>query len=79
MNAPVRCVVTDGMLDECIRKFMAMPVSQHHLYEIYTTQSDLVSPVLSAAHIVEPGCAIFSKPVVYGSFETGGACFDKSR
>ena len=41
-------------LDECIRKFMAMPVSQHHLYEIYTTpQSDLVSAVLSAAHIVE--------------------------
>jgi hypothetical protein len=33
---------------------MAMPVSQHHLDEIHTTsQSDLVSAVLSAAHIVE--------------------------
>ena len=47
-------LITDGTLDECIRKFMAMPVSQHHLYEIHTAaQSDLVSAVLSAAHIVE--------------------------
>jgi hypothetical protein len=47
-------LIIDGTLDECIRRFMAMPVSQHHLYEIYTTpQSDLVSAVLSAAHIVE--------------------------
>jgi hypothetical protein len=47
-------LIIDGTLDECIRKFMAMPVGQHHLYEIYTTpQSDLVSAVLSAAHIVE--------------------------
>jgi hypothetical protein len=35
-------------------QFKAMPVSQHHLYEIYTSPlSDLVSAVLSAAHIVE--------------------------
>jgi hypothetical protein len=47
-------LIIDGNLDECIRKFTAMPVSQHHLYEIYTApQSDLVSAVLSAAHIVE--------------------------
>jgi hypothetical protein len=47
-------LIIDGTLDECIRKFMAMPVNQHHLYEIYTTpQSDLISAVLSAAHIVE--------------------------
>jgi hypothetical protein len=47
-------LIMDGTLDECIRRFTAMPVSQHHLYEIYTTpQSDLVSAVLSAAHIVE--------------------------
>ena len=47
-------LIIDGTLDECIRKFMAMPVGQHHLYEIYTTpQPDLVSAVLSAAHIVE--------------------------
>ena len=29
-------LIIDGTLDECIRKFMAMPVSQHHLYEIHT-------------------------------------------
>jgi len=47
-------LIVDGTLDECIRKFMAMPVGQHHLYEIHTAaQSDLVSAVLSPAHIVE--------------------------
>jgi hypothetical protein len=47
-------LIIEGTLDECIRKFMAMPVGQHHLYEIHTAaQSDLVSTVLSAAHIVE--------------------------
>ena len=28
--------IIDGTLDECIRKFMTVPVGQHHLYEIYT-------------------------------------------
>jgi len=47
-------LIVDGTLDECIRKFMAMPVGQHNLYEIHTAaQSDLVSAVLAAAHIVE--------------------------
>jgi hypothetical protein len=47
-------IIIEGTLDECIRKFMAMSASQHHLYEIYTTpQSDLVSAVLSAEHIGE--------------------------
>ena len=47
-------LIADGTLDECIRKFMAIPVGQHHLYEIHTAaQSDVVSAVLSAAHIVE--------------------------
>ncbi|HSR07646.1 MAG TPA: hypothetical protein VLM42_10875 [Bryobacteraceae bacterium] len=47
-------LIVDGTLDECIRKFMAIPAGQHHLYEIHTAaQSDLVSAVLSAAHIVE--------------------------
>ncbi len=47
-------LIIDGTLDECIRKFMAQPASQHHLYEIHTApQSDLVGAVLSAAHIVE--------------------------
>jgi hypothetical protein len=43
-----------GTLDECIRKFMSQPVSQHPLYEIHTApQSDLVSAILSADHVVE--------------------------
>ena len=47
-------LIAEGTLDECIRKFLEMPVRQHHLYEIHTIQqSDLVGPVLSAAHIVE--------------------------
>jgi hypothetical protein len=47
-------LIIDGTLDECIRKFMAMPVGQHHLYEIHTAaQSDLVEAVLSPAHIAE--------------------------
>jgi hypothetical protein len=47
-------LIADGTLDQCIRKFMAMPVGQHHLYEIHTApQSDLVGAVLSAPHIVE--------------------------
>lgn len=47
-------MIIEGTLDECIRTFMAMPASQHHLYEIHTApQSDLVSAVLAAAHIVE--------------------------
>jgi hypothetical protein len=46
--------IISGTLDECIRKFMSQPVSQHHLYEIHATpQSDLVSAVLSDDHVVE--------------------------
>jgi hypothetical protein len=47
-------LVVDGTLDECIRKFMSQPKSQHHLYEIHTApQADLVSAILSADHVVE--------------------------
>jgi hypothetical protein len=47
-------LIVDGTLDECIRQFMAKPVSQHHLYEIHTAaQGELVSAVLSARHILE--------------------------
>jgi hypothetical protein len=47
-------LIVDGTLDECIRKFMSQPKSQHHLYEIHTApQSDLVTAILSAVHIVE--------------------------
>jgi hypothetical protein len=47
-------LIIDGTLDECIRKFMTMPINQHHLYEMHTApQSDLVRAVLSADHIIE--------------------------
>ena len=47
-------LIVDGTLDDCIRQFMAKPVSQHHLYEIHTApQGELVSAVLSASHIYE--------------------------
>jgi hypothetical protein len=47
-------LIIDGTLDECIRRFMSQPKSQHHLYEIHTaSQSDLVTAILSAEHIVE--------------------------
>ena len=47
-------MITEGTLDECIRKFMLQPKSQHHLYEIHTApQSDVVSAILSAEHVVE--------------------------
>jgi hypothetical protein len=47
-------LVTEGTLDECMRQFMAKPISQHHLYEIHTApQSDVVSAILTASHIVE--------------------------
>jgi hypothetical protein len=53
-DGAVPYLILGGTLDECIQKFMAMPVGRHHLYEIQTaSQSDLVSAVLSAAHIVE--------------------------
>jgi hypothetical protein len=47
-------MISEGTLDECIRQFMQLPEAQRHLYEIHTTsQSDLVSAVLSTEHIVE--------------------------
>ena len=47
-------LIIDGTLDACIGRFMSQPESQHHLYEIHTApQSDLVSAVLFADHVVE--------------------------
>lgn len=47
-------MLVDGTLDECIRQFIAKPVSVRHLYEIHTSpQPPLVSSVLSGEHIVE--------------------------
>jgi hypothetical protein len=46
--------IIEGSLDDCIRKFMLQPGSQHHLYEIHTApQSDLVGAILSAQHVIE--------------------------
>jgi hypothetical protein len=47
-------LIVDGTLDECIEKFMELPVSQRHLYEIHTSpQAEIVSAVMSATHIAE--------------------------
>ena len=47
-------LVVEGSLDECIRQFLVKPANQRQLYEIHTApQTDLVSAVLSAEHIVE--------------------------
>ena len=47
-------MIIEGTLDECIQRFKSQPTSQQHLYEIHTAaQSDLVSAVLSAEHIVK--------------------------
>ena len=45
-------LIVDGTLDDCIRQFMAKPVSQHHLYEIHTAPQQPVS-VLSVEQIIE--------------------------
>jgi hypothetical protein len=47
-------MIIEGALDECIQRFMLQPEAQRHLYEIHTApQSDLVTAILSADHIVE--------------------------
>jgi hypothetical protein len=35
--APAPYLIAEHTLDECIRQFMAKPVSARHLYEIHTT------------------------------------------
>ena len=35
-------LIIDGTLDECIRKFMTMPINQHHLYEMHTAPRGFV-------------------------------------
>jgi hypothetical protein len=46
-------MIVGGTLDECIQRFMLQPESQHHLYEIHTAPSDLVSAILSGAHVIK--------------------------
>jgi hypothetical protein len=47
-------LLVDATLEECIRGFMAKPETTRHLYEIHTApQPPLVTPILSAEHVVE--------------------------
>ena len=47
-------LVSEGSLDECIRRFMSKPEPTRHLYQIHTApQGELITAVLSAAQIVE--------------------------
>jgi hypothetical protein len=47
-------LLVEGTLDDCIREFVAKPVSMRHLYEIHTSpQPPLVSAVLSGEMLVE--------------------------
>jgi hypothetical protein len=47
-------MISEGTLDECIRRFMHLPEAQRHLYEIHTApQSDVVGAILSTEHVVE--------------------------
>ena len=66
-------LIVDGTLDDCIRQFMAKPVSQHHLYEIHTTpQQPLVSLVLSVEQSLNsPGCENFYRVKNARGFENG--------
>jgi hypothetical protein len=62
---PARCqppwpepyIVIDGRLDECIKKFLLIPIIQHHLYEIRTApQGELVAAVMRGGSFVKyPG------------------------
>jgi hypothetical protein len=47
-------LILEATLDDCIRRFMAKPAYQRHLYEIHTApQGELIGAVLSAEHIQE--------------------------
>jgi hypothetical protein len=53
-SSPGPYLLVDGTLDDCIRQFMAKPISQQHLYEIHTApQGELVTGILSAKLILE--------------------------
>jgi len=47
-------LVFDGTLDECITKFLKLPLGQRHLYEIHTApQGELIPAVISSELAVE--------------------------
>jgi hypothetical protein len=53
-NAIGTYLILEGTLDECIRKLMTKPASQHHLYEIHTVpQGKLVTAILSPQQVAE--------------------------
>lgn len=43
LGAP-RYMIVEGTLEECIRRFMSQPKSQHHLYEIHTAPQSEAGP-----------------------------------
>ena len=46
--------VVEGTLDECMLQFTSKPISQQHLYDIYTApQGEMITEVLSPKQIVE--------------------------
>jgi hypothetical protein len=53
-NAPEPYSILNSTLDDCIREFIAKPVSAHHLYEIHTApQGELVTAILSPQQVAE--------------------------
>ena len=53
-NAPGPYTILNSTLDDCIREFIAKPVSAHHLYEIHTApQGELVTAILSPQQVAE--------------------------
>jgi hypothetical protein len=53
-NAPEPYSILSSTLDDCIREFIAKPVSAHHLYEIHTApQGELVTAILSPQQVAE--------------------------
>ena len=62
-EGPGPYLVVDGTLNECIRSFMAKPVSMRHLYEIHTFAAASSSGgrlILERSLLNLPGCRIFS-------------------
>ena len=51
---PEPYIVIDGTPDACIKKFLLLPINQHHLYEIRTApQGELVAAVMHGEIIRE--------------------------
>ena len=54
-------IIVDGTLDECVRQFIAKPVSARHLYEIRTSpQQPEEFGIVGSTLLNSLGCEIFS-------------------